>query len=82
MTFRHLRLYDQHHKKHVKLPTNPTNHIYINKIRKRLVSKIKDNHKLELQTPKTMKPLGSTKKLIGNTKNAENVPSFEVAEVF
>ena len=31
--------------------------------------------------PETMKPFGSTKKLIDKTKNGEKVPSFEVAEV-
>ena len=40
--------------------------------------KIKDGYRLELQTPKTMKLFGSTKKLIGKTKNGENVPSLEV----
>ena len=31
--------------------------------------------------PETMKLFGSTKKLIGKTKNGENVPSLEVVEV-
>ena len=31
--------------------------------------------------PETMKLFGSTKKLIDKTKNGENVPSLEVAEV-
>ena len=35
--------------------------------------KIKDGYKLELQTPQTMKLFGSTKKLIDETKNGENV---------
>ena len=42
--------------------------------------KIKDGYILELQTPKTVKLFGSTKKLIDKTKNGENVPSFEVVE--
>ena len=46
------------------------------------MSKIKDRYKLELQTPKAMKLFGSTKKIIDKTKNGENVPSLEVAEVF
>ena len=46
------------------------------------MSKIKDGYKLELQTPKAMKLFGSTKKIIDKTKNGENVPSLEVAEVF
>ena len=36
--------------------------------------KIKDGYKLELQTPETMKLFGNTKKLVGKTKNGENVP--------
>ena len=52
--------YCVHHKKHVTLPTNPPIHIYI-RINNRLVFKIKDGYKLELQTPETMKLFGSTK---------------------
>ena len=63
------------------LAATPPIHVYINKINDRLVFKIKDGYKLELQTPETMKLLGSTKKLIGKTKNGENVPSLEVVEV-
>ena len=44
--------------------------------------KIKYGCKLELQTPKTMKLFGSTKKLINQTKNRENVPTLEVVEIF
>ena len=40
--------------------------------------KIKDGYKLELQTPKTIKLFGSTKKLIDKTKNGEKRPSLEV----
>ena len=40
--------------------------------------KRKDGYKVELQTPETMKLLGSTKKLIDKTKNGENVPNLEV----
>ena len=43
--------------------------------------KIKDGYKLELQTPKTIKLYGNTKKLIDKTKNDESVPSLEVVEV-
>ena len=42
---------------------------------------IKDGYKLELQTPKTMKTFGSTKKLKDKTKNEKNVPRFEVVEL-
>ena len=43
-------------------------YIYINIINNRLVFKIKDGYKLELQTPETMKLFGSKKKLINKTK--------------
>ena len=36
---------------------------YINRIHNRLVFKIKDGYKLEIQTPETMKLFGSTKKI-------------------
>ena len=43
--------------------------------------KIKDEHKVGLQTPKTMKLFDSAKKLIEKTKNEEYVLSLEVVEV-
>ena len=55
-------------KKHETLITAPL-HFYINRINKRLVFKIKDGYKLELQTPETVKLFGSTKKIINETKN-------------
>ena len=68
-------------KKYKTLTTIPSIHVYINRINDRLMFKIKDEYKLELQMPETMKLFGSTKKLINKTKNGENVPSFEVLEV-
>ena len=50
-------------KKHETLTTIPPIHIYINRINKRLVFKIKDGYRLELQTPETVKLFGSTKTL-------------------
>ena len=41
--------------KHRELFTNPSIHIYINSINNRLVFKIKDGYKLELQMPEAMK---------------------------
>ena len=64
----------------IKTSRKPSIHIYINKIN-RLVFKIKDGYKLELQTPETIKIFRSTKKLIGKTKNRENVTSLEIVEV-
>ena len=68
-------------KKHETLTTIPHIYVYINRINNRLVFDIKDGYKLELQMPETMKLFGSTKKLLGKTKNKENVLSLEVVEV-
>ena len=46
---------------HETLTKIPPIHVYINRINNRLVFKIKDVYKLELQTPETMKLFGSTK---------------------
>ena len=49
-------------KKHEKLATILPVHFYINGINNRLVFKIKDGYKVELQTSETMKLFASTKK--------------------
>ena len=51
-------------KKHVILNDNPSIKIYSNKIKNRIIFKIKNDYKLELLTPETMKLLGSTKKVL------------------
>ena len=48
-------------KKHETTTTIPHVHIYINRINNRLVLKIKDGYKLELQAPETMKSFSRTK---------------------
>ena len=63
------------------LTTIPPIHISINRINDRLLLKIKDGYKLELQMPETIKLFGSTKKLIDKTKNGEKILRFEVVEV-
>ena len=60
---------------------NPPVQIYPNKIKNRIVFKIKTGYKLELLTPKTMRLLGSTKKDVDAGKNSENVPKLEFVEV-
>ena len=55
--------------------------MYANKIKNRIISKIKTGYKLELLTPETMKLLGSTKKVVDKDKNGENVPKLEIVEV-
>ena len=49
-------------KKRETLTENPPVQIFPNKIKNRIVFKIKTGYKLELLTPETMKLLGSTKK--------------------
>ena len=68
-------------KKHETLTENPPIQIYPNKIKNRIVFKIKAGYKLELLTPETMKLLGSTKKDVDSDKNSENVPKLESVEV-
>ena len=68
-------------KKQVILTDNPSIKIYSNKIKNRIVFKIKNGYKLELLTPETMKLLGSTKKVVDKDKNGENIPKLEIVEV-
>ena len=68
-------------KKHQTLTENPSIQIYPNKIKNRIVFKIKTGYKLELLSPETMKLLGSTKKVVDKDKNGENVPKLESVEV-
>ena len=51
-------------KKHETLTDNPSLKIYSNKIKNRIAFKIKNDYKLELLTPETMKLLGSTRKVV------------------
>ena len=68
-------------KKHETLAENPPIQIYPNKIKNRIVFKIKTDYKLELLTLETMKLLGSTKKDVDSDKNIKNVPKLESVEV-
>ena len=68
-------------KKHEALTTILPIHVYINRINKRLLFKIKDRYKLEPQTPETMRSFLSRKELTGEKKNGENVPSLEIVEI-
>ena len=60
---------------------NPPVQIYPNKIKNRIVFKIKTGYKLELLTPETMKLLGSTKKDVDKDKDGEIIPKLESVEV-
>ena len=55
--------------------------IYTNKIKNRIMSKVKTGYKLELLSLETMKLLGSTKKDVDKDKNREDVPKLESVEV-
>ena len=68
-------------KKHETLTENPPVQIYPNKIKNRIVFKIKTGYKLELLSLETMKLLGSTKKDVDKDKNGEDVPKLESVEV-
>ena len=60
---------------------NPPVQIYPNKIKNRIVFKIKTGYKLELLTLETMRLLGSIKKDVDAGKNSENVPKIGSVEV-
>ena len=71
-------------KKYETLTENPNKikvQIYPNKIKSRIVFKIKTGYKLQLLTPETMKSLGSTKKDVDKDKYGEIVPKLEFVEV-
>ena len=56
-------------KKHETIADNAPVQIYVNKIKNRIVFKIKTGYKLELLTEETMQLLGSSKKVIDKNKN-------------
>ena len=70
-----------YHQKHEILAKNSPVQIYPNKIKNRIVFKVKTGYKLELLSSDTMKLLGSTKKGVDQDKNGEDVPNLESVEV-
>ena len=56
-------------KKHETIADNPPVQIYNNKIKNRIVFKIRTGYNLELLTEETMQLLGSSKKVIDKNKN-------------
>ena len=68
-------------KKHETLTENPPIQIYPNKIKNRIVFKIKTGYKLELLTPETMKLLGSTKNDVDKDKDGQIAPKLKSVEV-
>ena len=68
-------------KKHERITNSAPILINANKIRNRIVFKIKTGYKLELLSKETMKLLGSTSDTVDADKNSENVPRLENVEV-
>ena len=68
-------------KRHKTLTENHPVHIYLNKIKNRIVFKVKTGYKLELLSSETMKLLGSTKRDIDQDKDGEDVPKLESIEL-
>ena len=67
--------------KHETITDNPPVQIYVNKIKNRVVFKIKTGYKLELLTEETMQLLGSSKKVIDKNKDGEIAPRLEAIKV-
>ena len=68
-------------KKHETLTENPPIQIYPNKIKNRIVFKIKTGYKLELLTVELVRLLGSGKKEVDKDKDGKNMPKLESVEV-
>ena len=68
-------------KKHETIADNPPVQIYVNKIKNRIVFKIRTGYKLELLSEEIMQLLGSSKKDINQNKGGEIVPKLETVEV-
>ena len=67
--------------KHETLAENPPIQIYLNKIKNRIVLKIKTGYKLELVSLEIMKLLRSTKQDVDKDKDEEDVPKLESIKV-
>ena len=68
-------------KKHETFAENSPIKIYPNKIKNRILFKIKTGYKLELLSPERMKLFGSTKKNVDKGKDGEDAPKLESVEV-
>ena len=68
-------------KKHETLTKNTPIQIYPNKIKNRIIFKVKTGYKLELLSPETTKLLGKPKKHTDEDKNGKDVPKLESVEV-
>ena len=75
-------IYKKKQKKHETITDNPPIQIYVNKIKNRIVFKLKRNYKLELLSEETMQLLGSSKKDIDQNKDGKIVPKLKTVEIF
>ena len=73
--------FENNTKKHETLNEDLPIEICLNKIKNKIVFKIKTGYKLELLTHETIRLLGSTKKVVDADKNGENVPNLESVEI-
>ena len=64
------------------IANNPFVQIYVNKIKNRIVFKIKTGSKLEILSSETMKLLTSAKRDVDQDKDRQDVPKLESVEVF
>ena len=78
--FWHSRLLWIYHKKLETLTEKLPVKVYSNKIKSRIVFKIKTCYKLELLTPETMKSLEGTKRDVDKNKDSESVQKLEPVE--
>ena len=68
-------------KKHETIADNPPIQIYVNRIKNRIVFKMKTGYKLELLTVEGMQLLGKSKTDIDQSKDGEIVPRLETVKV-
>ena len=79
---RHPRLLWTYHQKHETLAENPPIQIYPNKIKNRIVFKVKSGLKLELLSSETMKLLRNTKKDVDKDEDGKDVPQIRICWSF
>ena len=68
-------------KKHETIADNAPVQIYVNKVKGKIVFKIKTWYKLELLTEETVQLLGSSKKVIDENRDGEIMTRLETVEV-
>ena len=69
-------------KKHKTIADNPPVQIYVNKIKDRIVFKLKTGYKLELLSKETMQLLGSSKKDVYQNKGEKLCLNYKLLPLF